>query len=367
MNFFCNGRALADATNVVSKALAVNKNIPILEGIKIKAKGKELTLSAYNQELYIEKTISAEIRTEGELVVNGKIFTDYANKMSGIERIEISQGVENKLHITYGKSDCEINFYEISNFPNIGEYEENVCIKMTQSDLKELLERAIFCVALNDTRILLRSCKLEVVGNNAVAVCSDGFRISISKKVPYDKSGDFKAIILGKIISDVVKILDDSEDIVTISKYKNMIIFDLGSTKIKSTTVDGDYYNYNANIPKNVKTELIVKKDELIECLNRASIISREHYYNFVVFSVDGGLINILAESEKGRINENIECQHKGEEMKIGLNNKYVQEAVNKIKEDYVKIEIENSTRPIIVRKVDGDEFLCVILPVRIM
>ena len=53
--------------------------------------------------------------------------------------------------------------------------------------------------------------------------------------------------------------------------------------------------------------------------------------------------------------------------MKIGLNNKYVQEAVNKIKEDYVKIEIENSTRPIIVRKVDGDEFLCVILPVRIM
>ena len=367
MKFYCNGSSLSDATSIVSKALAINKNIPILEGIKIKALGKTLTLSAYNQELYIEKTINAEILTEGELVVNGKIFNDYINKMSSIERIEISTGLNNKLNISYGKSICEINFYEINNFPNIGDYNEDISIKIKERELKELLERAIFCVSMNDTRILLRSCKIEINGDNVVAVCTDGFRISISKKIPQEKKGNFKTIVLGKIINDIVRILEDNDDIITISKYKNMVIFDLGHTKIKATTVEGDYYNYNSNIPKNIKTELVVNKNDLDQCLVRAGIISRESVYNFIIFSVEQNMIDILAESEKGKINETLDCNSSGEEVKIGINNKFLQEAINKIKEDFVKIEIENNTRPIIVRKVEGDEFLCVILPVRLM
>ena len=181
MKFFCDGTNLASATNIVSKALAVNKNIPILEGIKIKAAGASVTLSAYNQELYIEKSIPAEIHEEGELVVNGKLFTDYSSKISGMDRVEISRELNNKLRIKAGKSSSEINFSEIQHFPDLGEYEDLVSVMLKQSDLRELLERAIFCVSMNDNRILLKSCNIEVKGDDIEAVCLDGFRVGISR------------------------------------------------------------------------------------------------------------------------------------------------------------------------------------------
>ena len=367
MKFYCDGTNLSNAANTVSKALAVNKNIPILEGIKLEASENKLTLSAYNQEIYIEKTIPAEIYEPGELVVNGKILADYANKISNKEKIEISQSLNNKLNIKIGKSYSELNYYEVQNFPDLGEYNDDVSVTMKQSDLKELLDRAIFCVSMNDNRLLLKSCNLEMKGESLEAVCLDGFRVGIGRKVPVSKKGDFKCIILGKIISDIIKILDDSDDEVVISKYNNMVIFDLGATKIRTTTVEGEFYKYENSLPKNIKTEVIIDKNQLEECLIRASIISREKYYNAVTIDIDENIMNIVADSEKGRVDENIDCKTTGEPMKITLNNKYLLEAVNRIKEDFMKIEFEGSVRPILVTKTDGDEFRSIILPVRIV
>ena len=367
MKLYCDVNNLSNATNIVSKALAVNKNIPILEGIKLDAKGNKLTLSAYNQELYIEKKIPADVYSEGELVVNGKIFTDYANKLGSHDKIEIESGLNNKIKISIGKSKSEINYFEIANFPDLGDYNEDVSITIKQSELKELLERAIFCVSMNDNRILLKSCNIEVKGENVEAVCLDGFRVGISKKTPESKKGTFKCIILGKIVSDIIKVLEDSDDLVKVSCYKNLVIFDLGHTKIRTTTVEGDFYKYENNLPKTVKTEVVVAKSDLEECLTRASIISRESYYNTVIINIEENTMNIVAESEKGKIDENIDCKMTGEPLKICLNNKYIQEAVGRIKEDFIKIDFDGSTRPILVQKTEGDEFRCIILPVRVV
>lgn len=367
MKFYCDGTNLSNAANIVNKAVAINKGIPMLEGIKLNAHGSELTLSAFNQELYIEKTIPAEVLSEGELIVNGKIFTDYSNKISNRDRVEIEKGIKNKLSFKIGKSFSEINYYDVNNFPNLGEYDENVSVRMKQTDLKELLERAIFCVSANDNRMLLKSCNIEIKGDKAEAVCLDGFRVGISRKKPEDIKGNFKCVILGKIITDIIKILSDTDDDVIVSKYNNMVIFDLGHTKIRTTTVDGEFYKYENNIPKNVKTEVVIKREEIEECLNRAGIISRENYYNTVVINIDENVMNIVAESEKGKVDEYIDCNVTGEPLKICLNNKFLQEAVSRIKEDYVRIKFDGGTRPIIVEKMEGDEFRCVILPVRVV
>lgn len=367
MKFYCDGNNLSTAANIVSKALAVNKNIPILEGIKLNAHDNELTLSAYNQELYIEKTIPAEVLSEGELVVNGRIFTDYANKISNRDRIEIEKGLKNKIVFKIGKSSSEINYYEIVNFPDLGSYNDDVSVKIKEKELKELFERAIFCVSLNDNRILLKSCNIEVKGESLEAVCLDGFRVGISRKKPESKKGIFKSVVLGKTISDIIKILSDSEEEVTVSRYNNTVVFDLGHTKIRTSTVEGEFYKYENNLPKTVRTEITVKKDELEECLVRAGIISRENYYNTVMINIEQNVMNIVAESEKGKIDEYIDCNVSGEDLKICLNNKYLQEAVARIKEDFVRIKFDGGTRPIMVEKMEGDEFRCIILPVRVV
>ena len=109
MKFFCNGLELSNATNIVSKAVAANKNIPILEGIKISAQGKTVILSAFNQQIYIEKTILADVYEEGEVMVNGKMFNDCANKISGMDKVCIERGLNNKLTISFDILILEIS------------------------------------------------------------------------------------------------------------------------------------------------------------------------------------------------------------------------------------------------------------------
>ncbi len=367
MKFSCNGTDLANATNIVSKALAANKNIPILEGIRMDAHGDTLTLSAYNQELYIQKTIHADVLAEGNLVVNGKMLNDYANKLCFLDNIEIEKQLNNKLSFTFNKSSSEINYFDIQNFPVLGEYNCTDYVKIKESDLKELFECCIFCAAVNDSRAILKSCKIEIINDVCEAVCLDGYRVGIARKKPEGFGGNFKAIILGKIIGDITKILSDSDEIVTIQRAGNTVIFDIGHTKVRTTTVEGDFYKYETSLPKNIRTEVIVNKDEFEQCLNRAGIISREHFYNNIIITVDNNVINVFSESEKGKVNENVDCKSNGEEVKIGLNNKFLQEALSRIKEDYVKIQIESATRPILVSRLEGDEYRCIILPVRIV
>lgn len=367
MKFYCNGMDLSNATNIVSKALAINKNIPILEGIKIYAKGDSITLSAYNQELYIEKTIKAEILLEGEVVVNGKLFNEYANKLSNLEKIEIEKGDNNKISIIFENSQTEITYYDIENFPSLGEYNENISIKLKEGDFKELIDRVIFCASLNDTRLLLKSCNMEVIDNYIEAVCLDGYRVAISRKDLIAQKGNLKFIILGKILSDISKILGDTEEEITISRVNNMVVIDLGHTKIRTTTVEGEFFNYRNNLPHEVKSVVIINREELENCLSRVNIISKDLAFNRITINIEDNKFNILSESEKGKINENVDCKAEGESIRIGLNSKYLMDAILRIKEDYLKIEIERPVKPILVRKIDGEEYKCVILPLRLI
>lgn len=366
MKFYCNGMDLSNATNIVSKAIAVNKNIPALEGIKIKALENKITLSAYNQELYIEKTIKAEVLIEGEAVINGKMFNDYSNKLSSFEKLDIEKSMDGKIVINYEGSEAEINYFELSNFPVFGEYQADECITIKESEFKELLERAIFCVAINDNRMLLKSCKIETLENKIVeAVCMDGYRIAISQKDYQDGTGKIKCNVLGKIISDLTKILSDSDDLIKVCVYKKMLIIDLGHTKIRTTTVEGDFYKYENILPKDIVTEVIVNKEELEHCLVRASIISRENPTNGILVKVEDNNINISVRNEKCKGNEIIKCKKNGEDISFSINAKYMQDAVSRIKEDYLKIELKMSNSPLLIKKLDSDDYRCIILPIR--
>ncbi len=366
MKFSCNGMDLSNATNIVSKAIAVNKNIPALEGIKIKAFEDKILLSAYNQEMYIEKVISAEVLIEGEAVVNGKMFNDYSNKLSSFDRIEIEKSMDGKIIINYEGSEVEINYFELTNFPVFGDYEESEYISIKESEFKELLERAVFCVAVNDNRMLLKSCKIESLDNKTVeAVCMDGYRIAISQKKYEEGKGKIKSNVLGKIIADLTKILGDSEDLIKVCVYKKMLIIDLGHTKIRTTTVEGDFYKYENILPREINTEIIVNKEELENCLVRSAIIARETPTNGILVKVENNNINISVKNEKCKGSENIKCKKNGEDISFSINTKYLQDAIGRIREDYLKIELKMSNAPLLIKKIENEDYRCVILPIR--
>ncbi len=369
MKFFCNGAELSNATNIVSKAISPNKNIPILEGIRIEAIGNNIVLSAYNNELFIEKTISADVYEEGEVIVNGKLFNDCANKISSMERIGIEKDLNEVITISFGKnSTMQLNYYESVGFARFEKYSDKNSLKIKERDLKELLEQVIFCVFNgNDTRLLTKCCYLVQKENYVESVCLDGFRFAVSRKPMSDVKGSFSCVVLGKIISDILKIMTDSEEDIILATDQNSLFIDLKHTKIKTLLSDCKPFNYEGQLKSIVDpNEVIVNKNDILALLDRASVISRENG-NGVFITVENNRLSVTSKSEKGNIDDGMECKYSGDERKIYINNKYLAEAIQRIKEDYVKLIIEDHNKPILVKQVDGESYLCMILLIRMM
>ena len=188
MKIICDGADLSDAVLKVSKGTSNKTTNPILEGIKVVAEEDYITLSATDLELSIEKTIKAMVQIEGEMVVPGKFFCEYIKKLNN-EQIELSVDDKNILSIKYTDSVGKIQCLNSVEFPQIKQIDDSTYFEMSQKDLKSLINKSIYAVAVEDVRPILKGVKLEVTKEKITAVALDGYRLAVVKK-PMSISND---------------------------------------------------------------------------------------------------------------------------------------------------------------------------------
>lgn len=140
MKLSCDSLDLSDALTQVGKALPLKKVMPILNGIKLKAEGDTLTLTATDLELSIEKKIKADIFTEGETVILGKYFTEYVRKIDK-EDVIIDTSEENTLKLTYGENNGYIQTMEADEYPAFKNVNDENSFYIVKKELKNLIEK----------------------------------------------------------------------------------------------------------------------------------------------------------------------------------------------------------------------------------
>ena len=155
MQVVCEGLDLADAVAKVSKAIPNKTTNPILEGIKLVAKEETLTLSATDLELSIEKKIKANVKIEGEVVIPGKFFSEFIKKLSN-EVIELELNDKNQLKIKYIDSESYIQCFVNDEYPSFNNVNANNMFSITSVNLKRLINKSIFSVAIDDSRPILK-------------------------------------------------------------------------------------------------------------------------------------------------------------------------------------------------------------------
>lgn len=366
MKIICEGLELSESLLIVSKGTSSRTTNPILEGIKLTAEEDYLTLSATDLELSIEKTIHAEVKLEGETVVPGKLFNEYIKKLSE-EQIELNLNEKNILSIKYTDSVGKIQCLNASEFPQIKKLDYTEYFEITRNNLRQLIMKSIFSVASEDTRPILKGCKLEVEDGVIKAIALDGYRLAVVKKPIVSTTGNFSVIVPARSLNEISKLLDDSEEVVKVYIQKNHLMIDLNETRITTRLLDGDYLNYKQIIPTNFNTSLILNKDQLQDALERASLLSRIDKNNLVKFDITDKVMVLSSKSELGDIKENITISLTGNDLTIAFNARYFSEALRVTNDEFLKMSFMSSVAPCVITPNEGDEFLYLILPVRIV
>ena len=364
MKFVCDGMLLSDTAFTVSKACAVKTVKPVLECIKIQAKNDVLTLTAYDGEISIEKKITAEVMEEGETCVNGKFFSDFIGKVPSGDVIIACD--ENGMQIEYGESESFMQTLSAEDFPIFNEsgMEKENFFEVKESDLKELISKVVFCAATDESRPILKGILLEENDGVLTATALDGFRMACSYCPTTQNGTSMKIVCPARTLTEISRMLEGDETL-KIYADKNRLSVSVKDTVITSRLYVGEFVRKENIYPVAFTTKVLVKRTELLQSVERASVLNRGDRNNLVIFDIKNGKIIITANSDMGKVEEIVSAQLEGKELKIAMNGKYISDAAKALEEETIEISFNSSVSPFTVENVENKRHQYLVLPVR--
>ncbi len=371
MKFSFEKEKIVKALNSVTRAVPVRTTLPILEGILIQTNDNDIKLTCYDQELGIEYIIKdCKVSEQGATVVNANMFSEIIRKLPDTD-INVSVNENNLLVI-----ECEGSLYKLAtmnpeDFPELPEINVENSITIEQNTLKDMISKTIFAVSTEENRPIFTGCLFEVKSNKLNVVAVDGFRLAWKSKFLQSNTNDFSAVIPGRTLIEINKILSDSFDMIKIGIAKNQALFEIENCKIVTRLLDGEFLNYSKVIPEKWDTRIRVNKNEISNCFERVSLISssiieKEKKYPVKV-NVDVGKVTISCANQTGDAKEELYVTTEGKNLEIGFNPKYFLDVFRSIDDEEIFIDFGTSISPCIVRSIEDDgDYKYMILPIKL-
>jgi DNA polymerase-3 subunit beta len=368
MKIICEKEKLIKAINSVDKGIPSKTTMPILEGIFIQTNDNSVKLTTYDLELGIEYIIECKTLEQGSTVVNATMFSEIIRKLPDTEiNIEVN---ENNLLVI----ECEGSIYKLATmnseeFPELPKINIEKSIEIEQRNLKDMIRKTSFAVSTEENRQIFTGCLFEIQNNKINIVAVDGFRLAWKNRFLEKEAEEFKAVIPGKTLNEINKIINDSYDNVKIGIAKNQALFELENCKIVTRLLEGEFLNYSNVIPKTWETRIRVNKNDFQNCFERVSLISssiteKEKKYP-VKIQIEIGKITMLCTNQTGDAKEEMYISTEGKNLEIGVNPKYFLDALRAIEDEEIFIEFGTSEAPCIIKPTEDDNYTYMILPIR--
>ena len=369
MKIVCYKDKILKAINSVVKGVASKTTMPILEGILIQTNDNEIKLTTYDLEIGIEYIMECDVKEQGSTVVNAIMFSEIIRKLPDTE-IYISVNEKNLLEI-----ECEGSLYKLATmnpeeFPELPKIEVENSIEVEQNTLKNMIRKTIFAVSTEENRPIFTGCLFEIQKNKLNIVAVDGFRLALRSIFLNKQTNDFSAVIPGKTLNEVNKILLDSFEPVKIGVSKNQALFEMDNCKIVTRVLDGEFLNYKSVIPENWETRVKVNKNNLQNSFERISLISsstveKEKKYPVKV-NVDIGKLVISCTNQTGDAKEELFVATEGKNLEAGFNPKYFLDCLKSIDDEEIYIDFGSSISPCLIKSTENKDYVYMILPIRL-
>ncbi|MDR2531316.1 MAG: DNA polymerase III subunit beta [Oscillospiraceae bacterium] len=378
MKFYADKSTLAEAVISASKACAVKTAFSALDGVLLNLKGNNLTVTGYDLETGIRVNINVEGETDGEIIVESRLFSDMIRKMPDNSKILVEVKESEKVSVSLGKIKLNIQGTKGENFPNIIELNKNVSFTMKEKTLKNMLSQIDHAIARKDINPALMGARFDIENNMLYIVASDAVRLALRKE-PLEFN-DMGFIVSEKTVVELTRNLSDEDGDVDIVVDRNQICFSKEKYAIFSRLLDGKFVEYKKLVESQSNRELIVNTREFIDSLERSLLFINERFKSPVMCEIndEDRCIYLSCKTGVGEFDEeigiirgNIRENMNSEEKKsfcIAFNPRFMIDALRNSNCDEVKLEFLTELAPIkIVPSAEGDnDVLFVVVPVRL-
>ena len=237
---------------------------------------------------------------------------------------------------------------------------------MPQGVLRDMIGRTLFAIAVDESRPILTGCLLEIGQQELRVVALAGFRLALRREPIVGPQEPVSAVVGGKILGDISKTLNESEDPVAIRVSRSHIQLEIGKTRIVARLLEGEFIRYRQILPDEWQTRISVSRAELGSAIDRASLIAREGKNNLVCFKIDGEELQVTSNSESGDVEERIAIATEGKDLTIAFNVRYITDVLKALSDDEVYMRFNSNVSPCVICPIQGEAYLYLVLPVRV-
>ncbi|ETZ29694.1 DNA polymerase III, beta subunit [Fusobacterium nucleatum 13_3C] len=377
MHIKVNRQNFLSAIRIVEKSIKENKIKPILSCIYAKVKGNKIYFTGTNLDTTIKTSIDVnEVIREGEVAFYYSIIDEYLKEIKD-EFVVLRVENGNILFIETEDSTTEYDVFSAEDYPNTFENiilnENNFKFEMPSQELVTIFEKVLFSADTPDN-IAMNCIRIESILKHLHFVSTNTYRLTFLKKNIDKDISDFSVSVPADTISSIIKIIKGLDnEVIKIYKEDAHLYFQYKDTTIITKLIELRFPNY-AEILSNISYDkkLYINNEKLTNLLKRILIFSRSNseskYSSTYEFKHseenNNNKMSISALNEIARINEELDVNFEGEDLKISLNSKYLLEFIQNIpKEKELVLEFMYSNSAVKVYEKDNDEYIYILMP----
>jgi DNA polymerase-3 subunit beta len=378
MKISCLQENLAKGLATVGRAVASRSTLPVLSNILLECDEGRLRLAATNLEVGISCWIGARVDEEGSTTVPARLLTEFINSLPpGQIDMELNERTQT-LNLKCARYEANIKGIEASEFPEVPTAESiggQNTLHLEVETFRRMIDQVVFAAATDETRPILTGVLAKFHQGGLTLAAADGFRLSVaSADVGAELDETTSVIVPARALAELSRVSTDQEDPVEviITRQRNQILFHLSNTDLVSQLIEGNFPDYNQIVPKSHSTRTNVGTQDLLKAVKVALLFARDAA-NIIRFNIlpgselsPGQMIITGTSAEFGDNVSELDAGIEGDEIEIAFNARYMIDALSVVGTAQVVLETSTPSSPGVLRPMDGDSFLCVIMPMHI-
>jgi DNA polymerase-3 subunit beta len=356
---------------VVEKTITENKIKPIISCAYIETRGDNLFFCGTN----LETTITTEMKCKeviesGKIVFQHQLVEEYLKELK--DEFVVFSEIDGNLVIESSDSSSEFSLMNVEDFPKILVDEDfsqkEEIFKINSIELAEILEKVKYAASSSSDNLSINCVRMENENKKLKFITTDTYRLVYLEKEIEKINENIDVSIPLNTVEALTKLLRSIES-TDISFYfiNRQIFFKMEEVLVISRIIDMSFPNYKGILGNNsYNKKLTINAEVFLKMLKRITIFVRnnnETKYG-ATFYLEKKEMQVHGVNEVAKINEVLEVNYEGENIKIALNTKFLSDFVQTLnKNKDITLEFIASNSSVKIKEEEANNYLYVLMP----
>ena len=372
MKLSCTKEQINHVLSLTNRIISNRSSLPITKNVLLATDGSRLKISGTNLQVSLTTWIPSSIEEEGATTVPNRLLAELVASLPDIPINLTLLPNATQLNLSCGLAKANINTTSAEEFPPIPTLDEGISADLDSATLKAAIAQTALAAATEESRPVLTAVNLQMANDTITLTAADGFRLALHSKTlqkPFEH--DINVLVPIQAVNLLNRLLPADDTTVHITTTSGQILFKWDNVELVAQLVQGTFPDVKPLIPTQHETKIVIDAAKFLKSTKTASIFAKDgsNIIRLEALTAEGedqphrALISAKAD-EVGENQDQVTLETmEGENAKIALNNKYLEDTLNALQPGMVDIFLTSPTSPAVFKEHDSEDTIHVVMP----